>query len=159
MDPEVNALMKILGFVNPEMSDLKMKIITSQYRRMSLIKHPDKGGSKEDFQELNKAYEKLGKIINKTPQEDPEDREETNARDLFKTFNFSKENVESITIFIETSMVKHWETVLTEKFGDPTDRTEEVTGKNNGKQWVDQAYKEDTADQKASKVFTTIWFT
>ena len=48
MDSEVNALMKILGFVNPQMSDLKMKIITSQYRRMSLIKYPDKGGRKED---------------------------------------------------------------------------------------------------------------
>ena len=157
MDPEVNTLMKILGFVNPEMSDLKMKTITSQYRRMSLIKHPDKGGRKEDFQELNRAYEKLGKIINKTPQEDPDDKEETNARDLFKTFNFSKENVESITIFIETNMVKHWETVLTEKFGDPIDRTEEVTGKNNGKQWIDQAFVEGTTCKEASKVYITMW--
>ena len=157
MDPEIVELLKILGLKNPVKTDMKMKIISSQYKKMSLIKHPDKkGGTKEDFQELLAAYEKLGKIISDSPQEDPKDEEETSARELFNTFNFAKENIESITIFIESNMVTHWEGVLCDKFGDPIDRSEEVTGKNNGKQWVDKAFHVET-ESGTSKVYITIW--
>ena len=125
---------------------------------MSLIKHPDKkGGTKEDFQELNAAYEKLGGIIGDTPQEDPNDEEETCARQLFMNFNFAKENIYSITIFIETNMVKLWEEVLTNKFGAPIDRTDEGSGKNNGKQWIDKAFKDESDTQEVAKVYITMW--
>ena len=69
MDPEIERLLTVLGFKNPSMKDMKMKTITSQWRRMSLVKHPDKGGRKEEFQELMEAYEKLGKKIEETPQD------------------------------------------------------------------------------------------
>ena len=157
MDPEVERLLRILGFKDPQEKDMKIKIIAMQYRRMSKIKHPDKpGGVKEEFQELKAAYEKLGDIITASPQEDRKDEEETNAREIFKRYNFSKENTDSITISILTKMVKHWEAVLNEKFGEPIDRTEEVAGNNNGKQWIDQAFKDET-EQDTSKVFITMW--
>ena len=58
MDPEVVELLKILGFKNPGKTDMKMKTVSYHYKRMSLIKHPDKkGGTKEDFQELQAAYD------------------------------------------------------------------------------------------------------
>ena len=58
MDPEVERLLRILGFEDPGEKHMKMRIVSSQYRRMSLIKHPDKpGGTKEDFQILKAAYE------------------------------------------------------------------------------------------------------
>ena len=155
MDPEVARLLLILGFVNPHVKDMKMKIVTPQFRRMSLKKHPDKpGGTTEDFQELFDAYEKLGRII--ANDEELDDVDETKARAAFNEFNFSKENIYSITIFIQTGMVKFWEKVLSEKFTGPIDRTEEVTGKNNGKQWVDEAFKIDN-EENPSKMYITLW--
>ena len=77
---------------------------------MTLLKHPDKtGGKKEDFQELMDAYQNLGKIIEETIPEDLQDIEEVNARKAFKDVNFTTENVSSITINIDTNMVKSWE--------------------------------------------------
>ena len=76
MNSEVESLLKILGFEDPTVELLKMKTIASQYRKMSRIKHPDKpGGRKEDFQKLKAAYERLGEIIENTPQEDLNDKE------------------------------------------------------------------------------------
>ena len=157
MDPEVERLMRILGFQDPQMEDMKIKIIAKQFRKMSKVKHPDKpGGVTEEFQELRAAYEKLGDIITSSPQEDPKDDEETNAREIFKRYNFAKENTDSITISILTKMVSHWEAVFNEKFGEPIDRTEEVSGTNNGKQWIDQAFKDDSEPDTA-KVYITMW--
>ena len=68
----------------------------------------------------------------------------------------AKENVESITIFLETKIVKQWEAVLTEKFGSPIDRTQEENGINNGKQWIDQAFKPEM-EPNTSKVYITVW--
>ena len=158
MDPEIVRLLLVLGFKKPEMGHMKMNIIASQYKKMALIKHPDKkGGKKEDFQELLAAYEKLGHIVIETTQDDPNDAEETNAREIFKKYNFAKENIDSITIFIETNMVKHWDEVLTENYGAPIDRTDEESGTNNGKQWVDQAFKDETETEVVAKVFITMW--
>ena len=123
---------------------------------MSRRKHPDKGGTKEAFQELSDAYQKLGNFIKDLPQEDPDDYEETNARDAFNNMNFTKENIASFTVFIQSNMVKYWEVVLTEKFEEPIDRTEVETGKNNGKQWIDKAFKDEN-EQNASKMYITIW--
>ena len=124
---------------------------------MSLSKHPDKPeGSKEKFQELMNAYENLGKIIEQTPPEDLDDQEELKARKAFRDVNFTTENISSITIHIETKMVKHWEGVLTEKLGNPIDRTKGESGKKNGKQWVDGAFKVEN-EEKGSKMFVTLW--
>ena len=77
---------------------------------MSIFKHPDKpGGTEEAMKELNKAYENLGKIVEENPPEDPSDEEEVKARKAFKDVNFTKENIYSVTIHIETRMVKYWE--------------------------------------------------
>ena len=155
MNSEVERLLIVLGFEHPGVEHMKMRIVSTQYRKMSLIKHPDKpGGTKEGFQELNAAYERLGVIIENTPQEDLDDKEETNARETFKRYNFAEENIESITIFLETKMAKHWESTLNEKFGFPIDRTQD--GINNGKQLIDEAYKPEN-EPDAAKVYITMW--
>ena len=155
MDPQVLKWLRIMGFDCEviDMKHLKMKTLDSQWRKMTLLKHPDKpGGKKEDFQELMDAYENLGKIIEETIPEDLQDMEEVNARKAFKDVNFTAENVSSITINIDTNMFKSWEFILTEKLGEPNDRS----GKNNGKQWVDEAFKADK-EEKTSKVYITVW--
>jgi hypothetical protein len=155
MDPKVAKWLTIMGFPSPDLKYMKMKILSSQWRRMSLFKHPDKpSGTEEAFKELNNAFENLGKIIEQSPPEDLTDEEEIKARKAFKDVNFTKENISSITIVIETNMVKYWEAVLTEKLSVPIDRTNGE--KNNGRQWVDEAYKEET-EEKTAKVFVTVW--
>ncbi|CAG8823703.1 35714_t:CDS:2, partial [Racocetra persica] len=42
------------------------KEITSAYRKLALVHHPDKGGSNEKFQEINEAYENLMKEVSKS---------------------------------------------------------------------------------------------
>ena len=50
MNPVVESLLRTLGFEDPREEHLKMKTVFSQYKKMSLIKHPDKpGGTKEGF--------------------------------------------------------------------------------------------------------------
>ena len=121
MDPNVSKWLIILGFLSPDMKYMKMTILSSQWRRMTLSKHPDKpGGSKEEFQELMNAYENLGKIIEQNPPDDLDDQEEVKARKAFRDVNFTTENISSITIHIATNMVKHWEVVLTDKLGNTT---------------------------------------
>ena len=138
MDPEVMKWLTIMGLQDQNLKHLKMKTLNSQMRKLALLKHPDKpGGKKEDFQELMNAYENLGKIIEETVPEDTKDHEEVIARKTFKDVNFTTENINSITINIETKMVKYWEKVLTEKLGEPIDRNKGQSGNNNGKQWVD----------------------
>ena len=158
MDPQVVKWLHILGFQESDMKCMKMTILNSQWRKMTLLKHPDKpGGKHEDFQELMNAYENLGRIVEQTPPEDPKDHDEVKARKTFNDVNFTTENISSVTINIDTKMVKHWETVLTEKLGDPIDRSKGEDGKNNGKQWVDGAYKVDE-EESVSKVYITLWF-
>ena len=44
--------LEIMGLKEVNIKTLKMKTLASQWKKMSLIKHPDKpGGKKEDFQE------------------------------------------------------------------------------------------------------------
>ena len=132
MDSQVLKWLEIMGLKEVNIKTLKMKTLASQWKKMSLIKHPDKpGGKKEDFQELMNAYENLGKIIEQSSPEDLEDKDEVNARKAFKDVNFTTENISSFTVNIDTNMVKSWEEVFTEKFGNPIDRSKEA-GKNNG---------------------------
>ena len=156
MDSQVLKWLTIMGLEMSEAKHLKMKTLTSQWRKMTLLKHPDKpGGKNEDFLELMEAYENLGKIIEETVPEDSNDMDEVSARKAFKDVNFTTENISSITVNIDTHMVKSWEEILTEKLGNPTDRTKEA-GKNHGKQWIDESFKVDKGE-KASKVYITLW--
>ena len=157
MDPEVMKWLTIMGLQDQNLKHLKMKTLNSQMRKLALLKHPDKpGGKKEDFQELMNAYENLGKIIEETVPEDTKDHEEVIARKTFKDVNFTTENINSITINIETKMVKYWEKVLTEKLGEPIDRNKGQSGNNNGKQWVDGSLNLEM-ENKTAKVYITLW--
>jgi curved DNA-binding protein CbpA len=46
----------ILG-ISPEVSDEEVK---TRFNELFLEKHPDKGGSEEEFKQINNAYEALG---------------------------------------------------------------------------------------------------
>ena len=97
----------------------------------------------------------LEKSSNKLHKKIPMIKKISKARKTFSDVNFTTENIYSVTIDIETKMVKYWENVLTENVGAPIDRSKEP-GKNNAKQWIDEAFKDEKEDQ-ASKMFVTLW--
>ena len=107
-----------------------MKELNAQYRKLSLVRHPDKpGGTKEDFQELLNAYHAIGRLIEEGINENPADNDEVVARNLFKQFNFEKENSYSFTISIKNCEYLSWEKVFTNHYGAPIDKSATHNGK------------------------------
>ena len=79
LSQETKKLLVIMGFKNtevlPTMTNLRKAFI-----RLAVEKHPDKGGSNEEFKELYRAYEKLGNLITTNTEKDEEESEEAEAR-------------------------------------------------------------------------------
>ena len=129
MDLEIKKLLFILGFEKETKKAPLMKEVRKIFFMLSRKKHPDKpGGSKQAFQELLDAYERIGKLIQDKSQEDVDDEEETLARNLFKETNFERINLYSITISILTIHVDAWYKVLCEKYGKPDDNSNTSNG-------------------------------
>lgn len=64
MDKELRTSLNILGFDESLENIPSLSEIRHQFRKESLVKHPDKiTGSKEKFQQLLSAYQKLEKCI------------------------------------------------------------------------------------------------
>ena len=119
---DVKEALLLLGFPDQEQLP-KLKDITRQFRKLSLVKHPDKPeGSKEAFQELLEAYNVAGDAAKKT-KFDEDDLEENIARKMFDQFQFMSitENFQTFTILIEKIVLNEWEKVLTKNFGIPQD--------------------------------------
>ena len=88
MDSKVVNALKVLGF--DDLTTIpKVKDIVHRYRKLAIIKHPDKNGgtpeSISDFQVLLNAYDVAGKAAEKVPV-DPEDNADHVARKLFQQF-------------------------------------------------------------------------
>ena len=114
--------LKVLGF--PETGLPKMKELRKRYLELSLIRHPDKkSGTEELFQELLNAYNDVGNLIEEAQNLDQSDIEEDAARRQFNESNIEKVNKTSVTIKIITAHVKGWDSVFTEKYGNPIDNT------------------------------------
>ena len=117
----INEAMKFLNFDKTP----SMKELNTRYRKMALIKHPDKNGgsiaSKEDYQNLLKYYRILGNYVFEQKNDDYT-QEENDNRDIFKNFNFDQKNKFSHTIIVENNLANGWKHVLTEKMGDPVDQ-------------------------------------
>ena len=64
MDEELRTLLIILGFDESLENVPSLSEIRRQFRKESLVKHPDKTtGSKDKFQKLLSAYQKVEKCI------------------------------------------------------------------------------------------------
>ena len=114
--------LKILEF--KETSKIpKLKDVVKQWRRLSLVKHPDKGGSKECFQELVAAYEVAANAA-KANKKDDLDLEEEIAHKMYTQFysHSVKENMQTFTILIEKDLNLAREAILVKNFGSPIDK-------------------------------------
>ena len=152
MDPNTIILLCILGFEDLVKLPL-MRELQAQYKKMSKVRHPDKpGGTTEDFQELLNAYHSIGRLIEKEANEQPDDEEEVVARNMFKQFNFEKENSYSFTISIKNCEYLSWEEVFTKHFGVPVDKS----ATSNGKKFT-IAFKMDD-DLPECRLYATLYF-
>ena len=104
MDPEIEKLLKILGFEGITKYP-RMKEVVKMFRRTALKTHPDKpGGNTENFQRLQDAFRRAGSYLeNFTYIDEPEeedDVEEDVAKKLFKEFYLNGEKFESSFLHI-----------------------------------------------------------
>ena len=101
-----------------------MKELNTRYRRLALLKHPDKNGgsdkSKEEYQQLQNHYKVLGNFIVETDVD--RDEEERDHVTTFKNFNFDKRNSKSHTILLENKLTKAWKEVLIRKYNEPENK-------------------------------------
>ena len=69
-----------------------MKELNTRYRKLALIKHPDKNGgsdsAKEDYQHLLNCYRLIGNYIVDNVTDDDATEEEMDHVTTFKNFNF-----------------------------------------------------------------------
>ena len=102
-----------------------MKELNTTYRKLALIKHPDKNGgsdsAKEDYQHLLNCYRLIGNYIVDNMTDDSTEEEIDNVT-TFKNFNFDQRNKYSHTILIENKWTFAWRKVLVGKIGDPEDK-------------------------------------
>ena len=96
--PEYQSDIDVMGLKLDQHAFPKLKTINSQYRKESLKRHPDKGGDKTDFQNLNKAFIRLSTFIAQLPNDDDHDDENVQLKEFFKKFNDIKINIASHTI-------------------------------------------------------------
>ena len=101
MDTEMKKYLVIIGFEEDIEEVPKMKTVLKMWRQSARIGHPDKGGEKSKFQELQDALEKIIEIIK------------------FNEFNCKKENSNSLTIYIEKERLEQWHSILCESYGEP----------------------------------------
>ena len=73
-----------------------------------LERHPDKGGSDEDFKRLYAAYETIGNAIDENNTDIVLDEEETEAWRCFREENWENVNSTSVTVKIKASEGNQW---------------------------------------------------
>ena len=151
---DIKEALRILEFGDvdkvPRLTDIQ-----KQFRRLSLLKHPDKNPDRiaeatEEFQELLDAYQVAGDAASETNLEE-EDGEEVIARKVFQQFqlNSVKVNSSSVTIKTEKKLNSIWIDVLTCNLGSFIDKD------TNGKKFT----MNDTCSDSSGKVFLTLYHT
>ena len=85
--------------------ELSVKYVTLCYKRVAKEKHPDKGGEKDLFQELQAAYKRVVEYfeVNK-----PEKVDYDYEKEFFVKNNIMKECTKSFVIYLQEESVQYW---------------------------------------------------
>jgi hypothetical protein len=97
---------KLLHLYEDENQDILEKTLIKQYRKLSLLYHPDKNksfNSNEKFQEIHDAYEYLSKYLGYMDDDLEEEVEVENLSfiELINEFMDNKENLEKVVDIYE----------------------------------------------------------
>lgn len=153
MDPKVVDALRVLGFKNFDTIP-KVKEITEKYRKLALLKHPDRNGgtpaATAEFQVILNAYHVAGDAAHCVPV-DPDDKIDLIARKLFQQFQVKsvKENSSSITIRTEKALYSTWMEALNSFAGSPENK-----GPNGNKFTYN-----DSCNDVDARVFLTMYHT
>ena len=79
--------------------NLSIKLLIGRFKKLAKIRHPDKGGSKEAFQRLKNAYDRLLEYIES--EKNIEDEELDHEKIFFKTANFPHEKKNCFVVILE----------------------------------------------------------
>ena len=93
---------------------LTSRVLTSAFKRLAKIFHPDKkGGTKEEFQNLQNAYNRLAAMVVDGNDESDENYE----AEFFKKSNFPLEKKTCFVVILENSFADQWEHTLKDLYG------------------------------------------
>ena len=135
---------------------LTLELLTAQYKKLCKIRHPDKNHNPDDnsrftelFQELGNSFERLKKYLLEIIDinELDSDSDEAKLYEFYTTHNVVKDNVGSVTILIEKSLVPHWDRALVDFLGQPISRS-----KNEGIRWKVPNYQD-----SGKEISVTMW--
>ena len=104
-------LQKDLDILNIKQSDeITIKFITSKYKKMAKIKHPDReGGETSDFQDLQDAYKRLVKHFEGKVESDEEINYE---KEFFMRNNVMKECKSSFVVYVQDALADNWRKIF-----------------------------------------------
>ena len=89
--------------------ELSVKYVTICYKRVAKEKHPDKGGEKDLFQELQAAYKR---VVEHLEVNKPEKVDYDYEKEFFVKNNIVKECMKSFGIYVQEEMVQYWKIVF-----------------------------------------------
>ena len=150
LSEEIVNLLKLMKFENL-LEIPSMRMLRKRLKKLAVEKHPDKGGSNEEFKELYQAYEALGNIIATEP-ENKEDDEEVEARRMFQEENVEEINSACITLRVNSEGGDVWDKILKENFGTPV-KNSEVYAENKGEKYT-TTFKH---EGESCKIYITIY--
>ena len=137
----------ILEINDVPLKDLNIQLVKTAFYKRALVRHPDKGGSKEGFQELQDSYQNILQYLLEHLDNENLNSDEHFLKDLFEKFNFPQENNQSFTIRVENELADIWEETLSVLYSDPTRLV------SNGRQWKTSFSFNDCS----ARIFVTLW--
>ena len=152
---QIDQDLKILNIEDKDIEELSIRDIINAYRKLVKKVHPDKSGydSKEEFQRLGNAYERILKILvekaQKTGEEEDKRRgsersEEPNSsedyevkfvKENFHNFNFPTQKEGSFVVKIENKLADAWDDCLQTLYGEPKINSNAKTGVEVSRLW------------------------
>ena len=98
-----------------EENKLSSRLLTAKFKKLAKICHPDKGGTKEAFQTLQNAYDRLTEYVEKLQND--EDEEYNHEKLFFKTSNFPHEKKNCFVVVLDNKFSNQWEDTFKELYG------------------------------------------
>ena len=112
-DSEKNDDLATLGI--DERSELNSDLVTGKYKKLARIYHPDKkGGTKEAFQKLKNAFDRLTAFLDDKNHNQSDVEYE---KEFFKTSNFPLEKKNCFVVLLENNLSNQWEYCFKELYG------------------------------------------
>ena len=90
--------------------EISVRYVTMKYKRVGKERHPDKGGEKDLFQELQAAFKRVIEYLESEKNDSASN--DDYEKEFFMKNNFMKECTKSFVVYIQDEMVPYWKMVF-----------------------------------------------